>query len=144
MERIFNIADYFLFLQDYDCEDHISYCKLQNLCYCAQGINLATTGKRLFDNDIYEWTYGANIHALYERYKGKVRGVLPINRDFSMKDVSQDTAQLLNEVYSEYGQYVGFTLGMIVRESVPWLNAVRSKDHIIKDKDMIIHFKKSI
>jgi uncharacterized phage-associated protein len=48
--QVFDIADYFLCLQDSDCEDYISNLKLQKLYYYAQEFNISIKNERLFNN----------------------------------------------------------------------------------------------
>lgn len=46
-----DIAEYFLFLSEPDCEDYISNLKLQKLIYYAQGFSLAIYGKSLLNDE---------------------------------------------------------------------------------------------
>ena len=143
MANVFDVADYFLCLQDEDAEDRISNLKLQKLCYYAQGFNLAMNNERLFPEDIEAWQHGPAIPCLYNKYKEYGSGCLPISEDFSFNKVSQETSDLLNEVYCVYGQYSAWRLRDMTHAEPPWIEA-RNKQKIISDATMIRFFKERL
>ena len=73
-----DIANWFLWynreqqleqLQDnnYDVYEGLTHLKIQKLLYYADGINLAITGKPLFEDKIYAWPHGPVIKNVYEK-----------------------------------------------------------------------------
>ena len=125
-----DIAKYFLVLSDPKIGELISNLKLQKLCYYAQGFNLALRDKRLFPEPIEAWTHGPVIRSLYQKYKKHGEGVIPppTNCDISIYD--QKSQELLNEVYSVYGQYSAWKLRNMTHEEPPWIEARQSRSHI--------------
>jgi uncharacterized phage-associated protein len=141
MANIFNVADYFLCLQDEDAEDYVSNLKLQKLCYYGQGFYLALNNSRLFNNDILAWQHGPVIEDLYRKYKEFGSKKLPVSDGFFIESLTRDIRDLLEEIYQKYGQYSAWRLRDMTHSESPWLNAVHSNSNIISDKDMISFFK---
>jgi uncharacterized phage-associated protein len=139
--KVFDVADYFLCLQDSDCGDYISNLKLQKLCYYAQGFSLALTNERLFDNDIEAWQHGPAIPELYNKYKQYGAGALPISEEFRFDGMKERCGDLLGEIYQKYGQYSAWRLRDMTHCEPPWLNARRHKQRVITDADMTGFFK---
>jgi uncharacterized phage-associated protein len=141
MSSVFDVADYFLCLQECDVGDYISNLKLQKLCYYAQGFHLAGRGKRLFQNDIEAWQHGPVVPELYNKYKSYGSGELPVSEDFSTADFPEDIKDLLGEVYQQYGQYSAWRLRDMTHQESPWRNAKKRKDRLVSDHDMVEFFK---
>lgn len=140
LSSVFDVADYFLNRQDDDCQDIITNLKLQKLCYYAQGFYLALNRHRLFNEDIEAWQHGPVIPVLYEKYKKFGSGALPISEDFNLRNIPDDVQDLLDEVYSEYGQYSAWKLRNMTHCEPPWQNAIK-KNEVLSDQDMINFFK---
>lgn len=143
MQRVCDIADYFLNRQEDDCQDVITHLKLQKLCYYAQGFYLAMNNCRLFVNDIVAWQHGPVVIELYDKYKEYGSAALPLSPDFDLDKIPADVQDFLDDVYSEYGQYSAWKLRNMTHCEPPWKNAVR-RDGVLSDKDMIDFFKTQI
>ncbi|MBR1735377.1 MAG: SocA family protein [Alphaproteobacteria bacterium] len=144
MQDVFDVASYFLLLQDKDCGDFISNLKLQKLCYYAQGIHLAITNQRLFDNDIEAWQHGPVVADLYFEYNQYGSSDIPVTPGFSSDIISVENRELLDDVYAEYGQYSAWKLRNMTHCEPPWKRAIERKERIISDQDMIEFFKTQI
>jgi uncharacterized phage-associated protein len=110
-----DIAKYFLAQTDEDAGDLISNLKLQKLLYYAQGFNLALYDEPLFPESIEAWTHGPVVPEVYHEYKDFGSNAIPIpsNVDFSKYD--QQTRELLDEVYSVYGQFSAWKLLSLIQ-----------------------------
>ncbi len=134
------IAKYFLTLSDPKVGELISNLKLQKLCYYAQGFHLAIHDTRLFPEQIEAWTHGPVIRELYQAYKKHGDGVIPTPESFDISIYDKKTQELLDEVYSVYGQYSGWKLRNMTHEEPPWIEA-RESGKPISIKSMKDYFK---
>jgi uncharacterized phage-associated protein len=139
--KAFDVADYFLCLQDIDAEDFISNLKMQKLCYYAQGFYLALNGSRLFPDDIEAWQHGPVVPALYHKYKSWPSVRLSVSEDFDPDILSEEVRNLLGDVYRDYGQYSAWRLRDMTHMEPPWVNTMRKKVTVISDSEMINFFK---
>ena len=116
------IADYFIWRANNDEEfgDNITNLKLQKLVYYAQGFSLALNGRVLFNEDIRAWAHGPVVPVLYSRFKDQRATPLATPEDFLPKSIDSDTRELLEEVYSVYGQYSAWGLRNLTHEERPW------------------------
>jgi uncharacterized phage-associated protein len=139
--KVFDVADYFLCLQDLDAEDFISNLKMQKLCYYAQGFSLALDGIRLFPNDIEAWQHGPVVPDLYHRYKDCAAGRLYVSDDFDPDVLSEEVRDILENVYQTYGQYSAWRLRDMTHVEPPWANTMKKKGTVISDSEMINFFR---
>ena len=130
MYKVNDIAKYFLVLSDPKVGDLISNLKLQKLCYYAQGFHLALHDKKLFPEKIEAWTHGPVIRELYQKYKKYGDGVIPTPGSFDISIYDKNTQELLDEVYSVYGQYSAWKLRNMTHEEPPWKEAKESASSI--------------
>lgn len=136
-----DVADYFLAQQDEESGDTISNLKLQKLVYYAQGFHLAMhDGQPLFGEPIEAWTHGPVVPELYHRFKDFGAGAIfpPVKLDYSKYD--QRTKELLDEVYSVYGQFSGWKLRNMTHEEAPWRDT-NPKPGVISHESMASYFK---
>jgi uncharacterized phage-associated protein len=119
------IADYFLSLVDEEAGDSLSNLKLQKLVYYAQGFSLALTGKPLFNETIEAWQHGPVVPSLYRSLKQ--HGSEPVPAPENGIDIAaypEDVRELLDEVYSVYGQFSASKLRNMTHQERPWLEAI--------------------
>ena len=115
------VAEYFLSLSDEDLGDMISNLKLQKLCYYAQGFSLALYNKPLFKEEIVAWNHGPVVQELYKEYKQYGANGIPIpNVDLSK--YTKEEKELMNEVYTVYGQFSAWKLVNMTHSEAPWSN----------------------
>jgi uncharacterized phage-associated protein len=138
MLSCYDVAGYFLAQQDEESEDSISNLKLQKLCYYAQGFNLAMHGEPLFPQEIRAWKHGPVVPELYHKYKGLgLCLAAPEGIDFSKFDA--DARELMDEVYTVYGQFSAWKLRNMTHAEPPWQKT--EQDEVIPHNVMADYFK---
>ncbi|MFH1034436.1 MAG: type II toxin-antitoxin system antitoxin SocA domain-containing protein [Pseudomonadota bacterium] len=138
-----DVARYFLTQANPEFGDGISNLKLQKLVYYAQGFHLALFESPLFNESIEAWEHGPVVPMLYHAYKEHGAGAIPVPDDINFDIYDQQTQELLNEVYSVYGQYAAWKLRNMTHEEAPWKIAYE-KHHTITQESMKDYFKKLI
>jgi uncharacterized phage-associated protein len=125
------IAEYFIWRanSDSDLGENITHLKLQKLLYYAQGFHLAWYGEPLFDDPIRAWAHGPVVNSMYQRYRDYGATPIPDPEDFDPTCLDDQTRELLEEVYSVYGQYSAWGLRNLTHEEDPWKDT--SRDGII-------------
>lgn len=142
MISVFDVANYFLSLQDPDDDDCISNLKLQKLCYYAQGFYLALKGERLFNEDLQAWQHGPVVPSLYDKYKNEGKSCLKMDNNFDFKKIPEEIRELLDEVYQNYGQFSAWRLRDMTHQESPWQTSYnKTKNDIISDDKLIKFFK---
>ena len=114
-----NVAEYFLF-KAYQDDDPITNLKLQKLLYYAQGFYLAFFDKPLFNESIQNWTHGPVVPDVYHIYKDFEGNPLPPIEEFDTEKYDPNIIELLNEVYSVYGQFSASALRNMTHQEPPW------------------------
>lgn len=127
----FAIANFFLSLSEPDVGDFISNLKLQKLVYYAQGFHLAMFDKPLFRESIYAWEHGPVVPELYHYFKENGAAAIPLPTEeatskFSL--LSEEQIELLNEVYTIYGQYSAWKLRNLTHQETPWKETERNQE----------------
>lgn len=113
------VAKYFLALVDEDAGDSISNLKLQKLLYYSQGFHLAMYHKPLFHEKIKAWDHGPVVPQVYHQYKEYGAGAIP-KTDIDGRRYTDKVRELLNEVYSVYGQFSAGKLRSMTHGEPPW------------------------
>lgn len=122
------IAEYLLALVCNDEGDLISNLKLQKLLYYAQGFSLAINDKILFEEKILAWRYGPVVEEVYQIYRENGSGAIDCPVDFDFFKYDEGTQDLLEEVYSVYGQYTATALMRLTHEEPPWQETELNKE----------------
>ncbi|TAF08655.1 MAG: DUF4065 domain-containing protein [Nostocales cyanobacterium] len=135
-----DVAKYFLAQTNEEAGDLISNLKLQKLLYYAQGFHLALYDEPLFPESIEAWTYGPVVPQVYRAYKKYDSGAIPIPEDIDFSKYDQQSRELLDEVYSVYGQFSAWKLLSLIHEEEPWKNS-REGNSVISHQVMKNHFK---
>ena len=128
-------------VKQYD-EEMLTHLKIQKLLYYAQGVFLAYTGSKLFDEDIYAWDHGPVVRQVYDAYK--VFGPDPIKCEPTGDDstifekVAQDPriGEVLETVHNFYGKYSAWRLREMTHDEKPWRQTPRNEiisEELIKD-----------
>ncbi|MCC6394512.1 MAG: SocA family protein [Bryobacterales bacterium] len=137
-----DIADYFLGLVDDEAGDSLSNLKLQKLVYYAQGFHLAIHGKKLFQQPIEAWEHGPVVPWLYHQLKQ--HGAEPVPRPEDGIDTSKyppPVRELLDDVWSVYGQYSAAKLRNITHSEPPWKDAyAKAPSSMINEQKMKEYF----
>ena len=120
-----DVAAYFLHKADADdAGDLISNLKLQKLLYYAQGSFLAVTKHPLFEDEIEAWFHGPVVPNVYQAYKQHKNKPIPAPSDSdyaaSFKKFDSKQLELLDEVYTVFGQYSAWRLRDMTHQEAPW------------------------
>lgn len=137
-----DVANYFLAKADPEIGDTISNLKLQKLVYYAQGFYLAIFDRPLFSEKIKAWAHGPVVPELYQDFKQFGAEGIPCPGDVDFSIFDAEIAELLDEVYAEYGQYSAWKLRNLTHSEPPWRNTPRNGT-IAEDK-LAEYFKTQI
>jgi len=121
-----DVAKYFLTKVDEEAGDSISHLKLQKLVYYAQGLHLALYDEPLFMEPIEAWLHGPVIGLLYDDYKQYANNPIARPQDVNFSVYDDQISNLLDEVYSYFGQFSAGKLRNMTHEEDPWKNAPSS------------------
>ena len=102
----------------------LSNLKLQKLVYYAQGFHLAIHGKQQFPQAIEAWEHGPVVPWLYRQLRQ--HGAEPVPRPENGIDSSKypaEVRELLDDVWSVYGQYSAANLRPITHAEPAWKEA---------------------
>lgn len=130
MNTCYDVANYFLAMQDDEAGDAITNMKLQKLVYYAQGFHLAILGRALFEEHIEAWVHGPVVRELYDKYKQYGSDRIPQPKNFNFKVFSKDSREVLDEVYKVLGQYSAWKLRSMTHNEPPWKNAKQPSGRI--------------
>ena len=145
MADVHDVANYFLSLSnDEDSGDLISNLKLQKLVYYAQGIHLAVYGEPLFDDPIEAWTHGPVVPSLYFEYREFGSGPIQASEDAGFESLTPDQQELLDEVWSVYGQFSAWKLRNMTHAEAPWKNATEKSQKTITHAALTEYFKEQL
>jgi len=141
MISVYELAKSFILLDDknIDCEG-ITNLKLQKLIYYAQGFHLALFDKPLFSEKIYAWKHGPVVPELYYKYKEYGKSSLPLPNDFDLEELDKEKFDLIEEVYSVFGQYTAWKLREMTHEEPPWKNH-EPESGVIPESELKEYFK---
>ena len=142
MLTCFDVAKYFLSLNNEAEGDLISNLKLQKLVYYAQGFHLALHDKPLFEEDIYAWTHGPVVPELYHEYKEYGSGHVPCPEEFDFS-ILEDAREFLDEIYDTFGQFSAWKLRNMTHEEPPWREASDRRE-VITHESLKEYFKTQI
>lgn len=137
-----DVAKYFLAQTDEDAGDLISNLKLQKLLYYAQGFHLALYDEPLFSEPIEAWTYGPVVPEIFHEYKSFGSDAIPIPENIDFSKFDEQTVELLDEVYSVYGQFSAWKLRNMTYNEEPWKDA--QVGDIITCKSLKNYFKNQL
>lgn len=142
MTTVIDVANYFLQkdLQEDDVNS-ITNLKMQKLVYYAQGFHLALFGGPVFEEEINAWLHGPVVRELYDHCKDSGKSPLPWDYDINAyAKFNEEQQGLLDEVFSEFGQYTAWRLRDMTHEESPWLNHEKAGD-IIPKSELLAYFK---
>ena len=136
-----HIADWFLARLNTNAGDTISPLKLQKLVYYAQAWYLTAFGEPLFDERVEAWVHGPVVPTLYHRFKETCRDcALEVGEaGLSIVEFPRETTQLLEEVYSIYGEHSAGYLEKLTHNEAPWIDARKGLQLYEKSNREITH-----
>ena len=120
--RAQDIADYFLSLVDEEEGDSITHLKLQKLLYFAQGLYSAMhPDEPLFAEPIEAWQHGPVVPVIYQLYKQRGSTPIPRPEAFDANQYAPEVREMLDTVYSVYGQYSALKLSRLSHTEKPYV-----------------------
>ena len=105
-----------------------------------QGFSLALYGKSLFAEHMEAWEHGPVTPELYDEYKHLGAAPIPIPEDIDFSKYDEQTKNLLNEVYEEYGQFSAWKLREMSHGEEPWIKGKHQAGKIIHNDDLKKYF----
>ena len=141
------IADFMLAKSSPELGDFISNLKLQKLIYYAAGVMAALrqdVNDPLFTDPIEAWTHGPVVPAQYHRFSQFGSGPIPNVEGFDFDSFNPVDLQVLDDVYSLYGQYSAWKLRNMTHEEAPWLSSYDQPDNTISLRQLIDFFVEEI
>lgn len=123
-----DVAKYILSLSDEDSGELISNLKLQKLLYYVQGFSLAITGKPMFREAIKAWEHGPVVPQVWHEYRDCLSGAIPVPMDVPFDSFSAEQKELLDEVYSVYGQFSAWKLRNMTHDEPPWTETAKNEE----------------
>lgn len=134
---------------NYEVYEGITHLKLQKLLYNAQGVFLATTGNKLFDDDLEAWEHGPVVRNVYDTYCvfGRNPIIIPVtpeNNEIIRKIESDtETKNILDLVYDNFSIYTAWQLREMSHvKNGPWDKT--EKNQIIDTKLIKDYFEKEV
>lgn len=134
-----DVAKYILTLSDDDSGELISNLKLQKLLYYCQGFNLAINETPLFDEEIEAWTHGPVVPSIYRTFKHYGSGAIEVPDQFDDTVFTPAEIDVINEVYTVYGQFSAWRLRNLTHEEPPYNNT--PIQDVISKAEMKRYFK---
>ena len=136
---------------DYEVYEGITHLKLQKLLYYAQGVFVAITGNRLFEEDIEAWQHGPVVVEVYDEFKkfGRNNIVIKMNKRIQDRirniENNREVSEILNMVYDNFAIYTAWQLREISHvKNGPWDKAVSQGQTIISIDDIRRYFESEI
>lgn len=135
----------------------LTQVSLQKLMYFAQGVNLATRGSRLFDENIYAWKWGPVVPSVYGMFKRF--GSDPMFEEFVVfelgseflderNNLTEEEEKVTKFIWDALGKRDPFELVRITHsDGAPWDVVVKkhpadTRDLVIPDDLIRDYFKK--
>ena len=136
-----DVAEFFVMKGIQDEEGAgISNLKLQKLLYYAKGFHLALFDQALFDEKLWAWTHGPVVPVMYHEYKTYGAGPITHLQYDPIAKFDEEQLELLNEVWSVFGQFSAWKLRDMSHNEKPWLDH-EGDASMIEDYELASYFK---
>jgi uncharacterized phage-associated protein len=119
MPTAHDVARYLVSQVDDDGGDSMSNLKLQKLLYYSQGFHLAAYGKPLFNEPIEAWVHGPVVPDVYRTLKHFGSNAVQMDPP-DLSQFAGEDLELIDEVYSVYGQFSPTGLRNMTHDEPPW------------------------
>jgi uncharacterized phage-associated protein len=135
-----DVAQFFIIKGLNDDESGISNLKLQKLLYYAKGFHQAIFEESLYPEKLWAWTYGPVVPETYHEYKKYGAGPITESEYNPSEKFNEEQLELLNEVWSVFGQFSAWKLRDMSHNEKPWLNHEQDAS-MIEDTELFDYFK---
>lgn len=143
-----DVAEYFVALDRDRDEPDVTPLKLQKLMYLAQANYLASTGHRLFNEDLEAFEHGPVVYRLWTRCGSNQiiatnAAQAPIG---SGRPLERDVQEFVGRVWKRYRDFSAGQLRTLSHEQAPWADnhipgAYRTR---IPDEDVVDFFRSKV
>lgn len=118
------VAEYFIIRAYEDGrENEITNMKIQKLLYYTQCLHLALYNEPLFAEEIQAWRYNPVCPPAYRFYSEFEANQLPIPTQETLETLTQETIDLLEEVWQYFGEHHAYFLSDMTHGEFPWKKA---------------------
>jgi len=138
-----DVANFFIMKGIDDDESGISNLKLQKLLYYAKGFHQAIFEEALFPENLWAWTYGPVVPEMYQAYKQYGKDPITQVEYDPTHRFDEEQLELLNEVWSTFGQFSAWKLRDMTHNEKPWLDHEEDAS-MINDEELQDYFKTRI
>jgi len=136
-----DVAQFFIMKGTQDGEESgISNLKLQKLLYYAKGFYQAILGDALFPEKLWAWTHGPVVPDMYHEYKRYNAGPITELEYNPVNKFNEEQLELLNEVWSVFGQFSAWKLRDMSHNEKPWLDHEEDAS-MIEDEELASYFE---
>ena len=136
-----DVAQFFIMKGTQDGEESgISNLKLQKLLYYAKGFHQAIFDDALFPEKLWAWTHGPVVPDMYHEYKKYGSGLITKHEYSPIEKFNENQLELLNEVWSVFGQFSAWKLRDMSHNEKPWLDHEEDAS-MIDDDELASYFK---
>ena len=132
-----DISDYLVASVDVESGDNITPLKLQKLLYYAQGFHVAMhDGAPLFSESILAWKHGPVVKRVYNHYSDLAYHPID-HKKVDVHKYAPEDRELLDAVYSTYGQFGAWKLEAMTHEESPW---VKTRPQAVISLDLMMDY----
>ena len=135
-----DVAQFFIMKGLNDEDSGITNLKLQKLLYYAKGFHQAIFDTALFEEKLSAWTHGPVIPDVYHEYKKYGNNPITKQEYDPHEKFKDDQLDLLNEVWSVFGQFSAWKLREMSHNEKPWSDHEKDAS-IIEDEELGDYFK---
>lgn len=139
MKSALDVARYFLCKLDREAGDTISPLKLQKLVYYAQAWSLVFRNQPIFYQDIEAWVHGPVVREVWNEYQDYKYRDIPEPTDFIEINFAEDEIEVLEEVWSAYGEFSARHLEELTHSEKPWIEARKGLEPASNSTNIISH-----
>lgn len=136
---------------DYEVYEGITHLKLQKLLYYAQGVYVAITGKKLFEEDIEAWQHGPVVSDVYNLFKDFGKNNITLKFNSGEEEIvrkienNREISEILNMVYDNFAIYTAWQLREMTHvKNGPWDKAIMENHKIIDINDIKEYFESEV
>ncbi|MEQ5975454.1 DUF4065 domain-containing protein [Bacillus cereus] len=127
-----DVAQYFL------SKESMTHKKLQKLSYYAYAWNLTLHNEFLFEDKFQAWIHGPVAPNLYQDYKAYGWNNIPqVDAIPASIEENERVKNVLELVYTSYGDFDGDELEFLTHQEAPWINArIGLADHAPSNNEL--------
>jgi uncharacterized phage-associated protein len=143
------VAEYLVQQDALRDESDVTPMKLQKLLYLAQANYLASTGERLFDENVEAYLHGPVVHRAWQLFPGRQIIAESGQANYAsnpQERIPEDAEVFLDAIWSKYSDFSAVQLRKLTHEQAPWKDHYDAAAHrpIIPDDDMASFFRHSV